>query len=182
MVSPSKHFESGRSFNWRGLGEGFFGLEDEPVKSVKIQVSIMFHCVEPHSQKRTLNPTNVRFRLKARGLLISFFSVRSKVVFGEKFFDSEELLLIFTFFHNGSFECSGKAGLEKMEVDGLMDSSHRAQFVQRLRERLMLMKLGKSFANPQHGVGGRRHHFLLLMQDVGRKTNSNSYLHLSLRT
>ena len=74
-----------------------FGLEDEPVKSVKMKVetrsgklwtlprefalcslqfrfafrvSVMFHCVEPHPQnKKTLNPTNVRFRLKARLLL-----------------------------------------------------------------------------------------------------------------
>ena len=73
--------------------EGFFGLEDEPVKSVKMKVetrsggfhmslpcaaynfgllsgSLLFHCVEPHP-KKTLNPTNVRFRLKARGLLLS---------------------------------------------------------------------------------------------------------------
>ena len=75
--------------------EGFFGLEDEPVKSVKmkvetrsglwrlphefalcslqfrfaLRVSVMFNCVEPHPKKK-LNPTNVRFRLKARGLLI----------------------------------------------------------------------------------------------------------------
>ena len=59
--------------------EGFLGLEDEPVKSVKmkvetrsgilwrlphefalcslqfrfaLRVSVMFHCVEPHSQKK----------------------------------------------------------------------------------------------------------------------------------
>ena len=77
--------------------KGFFGLEDEPVKSVRmkaetesgssrgfhmtlplcslqfrfaLRVSVMFHCVEPHPQKK-LNPTNVRFRLKARGLLLS---------------------------------------------------------------------------------------------------------------
>ena len=36
-----------------------------------LRVSVMFHCVEPHPQKKTLNPTNVRFRLKARGLLLS---------------------------------------------------------------------------------------------------------------
>ena len=80
------------------FSKGFFGLEDEPVKSVKmkvetrsgilwrlphefalcslqfrfaLRVSVIFHCVEPHSQKETLNPTNVRFRLKARGLLLS---------------------------------------------------------------------------------------------------------------
>ena len=61
------------------FSKGFFGLEDEPVKSVKIKVetrsgrlwrlphefalcslqfrfalrvSVMFHCVEPHSQKK----------------------------------------------------------------------------------------------------------------------------------
>ena len=79
------------------FSKSFFGLEDETVKSVKmkvearsgilwrlphefalcslqfrfaLRVSVMFHCVEPHPQKK-LNPTNVWFRLKARGLLLS---------------------------------------------------------------------------------------------------------------
>ena len=78
--------------------EEFFDLEDKPVKSVKakverrsgilwklphefalcslqfrfaLRVSVMFHCVEPHPQKKKLNPTNMRFRLKACKLLLS---------------------------------------------------------------------------------------------------------------
>ena len=76
--------------------EEFFGLEDEPAKSVKmkvetgpgyleafhefalcsfqfrfaLRVSVMFHCVKPYPQKN-VNPNYVQFRLKARGLLPS---------------------------------------------------------------------------------------------------------------
>ena len=77
---------------WRTRFERFFGLEDEPVKSVKMKVEtrsgILWRlphefalcslqglcyvslCGTPFANK-TLNPTNVRFRLKARGLLLS---------------------------------------------------------------------------------------------------------------
>ena len=78
--------------------EGFFGLEDEPVKSVKMKVetrsgilwrlphefvpcaaynfgllsgSLLCFIVWNPIHKKKLNPTNVRFRLKARGLLLS---------------------------------------------------------------------------------------------------------------
>ena len=92
-----------RSFSnfWGGpcsahVFEGFFGLEDEPVKSVKIgrnkvrdtleapmslpcaaynfgllSGSLLCFIVWNPIPKKTLNPTNVRFRLKARGLLLS---------------------------------------------------------------------------------------------------------------
>ena len=88
---------------WGGLCgahvfEGFFGLEDEPVKSVKMKVetrsgiwrlphefalpyaayyfgllsgSLLCFIVWNPIRKKTLNPTNVRFRLKPCGLLLS---------------------------------------------------------------------------------------------------------------
>ena len=87
---------------WGGLCgahvfEGFFGL-DEPVQSVKMKVetrsrilyklphefalcslqfrllseSLLCFIVWNPIRKKTLNPTNVRFRLKARGLLLQY--------------------------------------------------------------------------------------------------------------